>query len=615
MRGSGAGQPPTVVDEAGGSTRRRRGRIGAAEFATPLAATFLGLLLVQSFRPAEAAEAVDGQGAAGASGDGTMPFGLAEGTTATSFAPLPAAGTATALAAGSVLSVGSLIDPAALTQLSGEARFAEPLAIATGGGEVGVAAISGDDAAAPAAVAGLGLAGAALDTGLPDYETTASGGIVDPDADLADLGEYVRGGDEDQTVELTNKDDVFLGGDGDETVSGLDGDDELSGGGGDDVLDGGGGDDVLDGGSGDDDLLGRSGSDTLTGGSGDDILAGGTGSDRLTGETGDDVLVLDDPMDAVKELSVGIDGGGSDTIRVADGYAAALAKALPGLSPDGSATFVMGEVDAATFPSGLAPYRQQIDPDIENLRLDGSAGHDVVGGAGGNVIEGNLGANRLHGGGGDDFLYGDAGDDWLDGGSGDDWLDGGLGSDTLYGGSGNDVFVLGLHETTDHVWDDQGLNSLRLSTADPEAVGVALRDGDLHVTVDGRTLATIHDYAANADHFAGIDLGEGIRSFDSFLAADDASAATASTATTAADWLDGLIGGEAPTAADAAPTAGTAEAAFASIEATDFTVPDLTGGADFWLPADSASVAPFAPSVVDSTNSAGLSEDDRPSTG
>lgn len=614
MRGNGAGEPQGAgAVEAGGSSRRRRGRIGAAEFATPMAATFLGLLLVQSFRPAEAAEAEAGAGAASTSGDGSSSLSLGETTTASGFAALPSGSGTAAVAAGSVLTVGSIIDPAALTQLSGEARFAEPLAIAVGDAADTGTALA-DDTNAPAAVAGLDVTGAAIDTGLPDYETTAEGVIVDPDADLANLGEYVRGTDEDQTVELTDKDDVFIGGDGDETVLGLEGDDELSGGGGDDVLDGGGGDDLLDGGAGEDSLLGRGGGDTLTGGSGDDILSGGTGSDRLTGETGDDVLILDDPFDAVKELDVGIDGGGSDTIRVADSYATALAKALPSLSPDGSATFVMGEVDAATFPSGLNAYRQQIDPDIENLRLDGSAAHDVVGSADHNVIEGNFGANHLYGGGGHDFLYGDGGDDWLDGGTGDDWLDGGAGGDTLYGGAGNDLFVLGLHEVTDHIWDSQGQNTLFLPTADPDAVDILLQNGDLHVAVNGRTVATIHDYAANADHFTGIDLGEGDRSFDSFLSADSTSAASATTTLTAADWLDGLIANDETDEAGAA-ISDVPEPALASasgVAAVDFTVPDLTGGGDFWLPADTASAAPFELASADVDVGTTLLDEDRP---
>jgi Ca2+-binding RTX toxin-like protein len=89
-------------------------------------------------------------------------------------------------------------------------------------------------------------------------------------------------------------------------------------------------------------------------------------------------------------------------------------------------------IDVASYPSGLAGYRQQIDPDIENIRLEGATGHDVVADGGANVIAGDAGDNRLYGAGGDDALFGNAGDDLLDGGAGDDWLDGGEGADELY---------------------------------------------------------------------------------------------------------------------------------------------------------------------------------------
>ena len=579
MRGSGSGAEATGVS---GRTARRRSRLPGAELTTPLAATFLGMLLVHSFRPALAGEAEAMGQADGSAATATGAVAAGSATQATAQAGLAAF--VPAMAAGSVLSAGSIIDPAALTRLSGEARFAEPLVPTTGQDTVATPALA-ETAATPEAVPSLLADGGDYELSLPQVASGSTG--TDPDADLANLGEYVRGDGSDQTVVLSEKDDVFLGSDGDETVQGLAGNDRLYGEGGNDTLDGGSGNDLLAGGSGNDTLLGAGGSDTLSGDSGNDVLAGGTGSDRLAGGTGDDLLILDDPLDAVKELGVGIDGGGSDTIMVAEGYAAALAKALPGLSPDGSATFVLGQPDAATFPAGLAAYRQQIDPDIENIRLEGHAPHDVVGSDGANIIEGNLGANELYGGGGADFLYGDAGNDLLHGGSGDDWLDGGGGADLLYGDAGNDVFVLGLHETADQIFDTEGLNSLRLSIADPDAVGMALSGDDLLVTVGGRTIATVHDYATHADNFAGIDLGQGLQSFDDFLQ-------PAGPAPTAADdWLDGLV--DAADGIEPVTPAQTGATVAASTTATEFSVPDLTGGGDLWLPADQTSDAQSEP--------------------
>ncbi|MFO1075034.1 MAG: calcium-binding protein [Geminicoccaceae bacterium] len=586
MRGGGSGERASGLRERG----ERRRRLPGAELTTPLAATFLGMLLVHSFRSAVAGEVETVPGHAGteAGGATATASGLADAPAAHAGAGADLLPFVPAVAAGSVLSAGAIIDPAALTRLSGEARFAEPLTLATGHDTIAATQVA-DGAAAPAAVQALAVDGTAYELSLPEVHATTTAS-VDPDADLANLGAYVHGDGSDQTVVLTEKDDVFLGGDGNETVAGLGGNDQLYGNGGNDTLDGGAGNDTLSGGSGNDTLLGGSGSDVLTGDSGNDVLAGGSGSDRLLGGTGNDVLVLDDPMDAVKELGVGIDGGGSDTIVVSDSYAAALAKALPGLSPDGSATFVLGEVDAATFPTGLAAYRQQIDPDIENIRLEGHAAHDVFGSDGANIIEGNLGANHLYGGGGDDFLYGDAGNDVLHGGSGNDWLDGGAGSDLLYGEGGDDVYVLGLHETPDQIFDTEGVNSLHLSTADPAAVGMALSGNDLLVTLDGRTLATVHDYATHTDNLAGIDLGQGLQPIDDFLQHD---AAAATTTAAAGDWLDGLVhaadGTDPVTPTQASAT--TSATATTTTAAADFSVPDLTGGGDLWLHADQTSDA------------------------
>lgn len=580
----------------------------AREVATPLTATFLGLLLGQSLQPAFADEvAPAGGGAGGDGGSGTAEAGgssAAEAGRVAGFAGVPA------IAPGSILATGGLIDPAALTRLSGGARFAEP---ATAPVPAGTAA--GGEAGVPTTPVAVEVASGvpAVKVALPSLaaaDAVAGGdGPTTGDEDLENLGEYQRGTDEDRTVVLTPKDDVYLGGEGDEHVIGGAGDDQLSGGGGDDVLEGGADDDRLDGGSGDDRLEGGTGDDQLAGGSGDDKLTGGEGDDRLGGDTGSDVLVLDDPTDTVKEMGLGRDLGGVDTLLVAGSYAEGLARALPGLSPDGSATFVMGTADVTTFPQGLAGYRQQVDPDIENLRLEGTARHDVVGGAGDNVIEGNFAANRLHGGGGDDHILGDAGDDWLHGDSGNDWLEGGDGADLVYGGGGDDVFVLGLHESTDQIFDHEGSNRLQLSTGEPERVGAELRGSDLAITFDGRTLATLRDYAGHENAFAGIDLGDGVRSFDSLQADPGASRFAAGD-----DWLAGFMSSEAgaaplddpwsavgiealpagaagpdPLAAPASAALSSAADPFGSAPGylpVTFAVPDLAGGGDLWLPAD-----------------------------
>jgi hypothetical protein len=119
------GTAPAGRIEAGfPRARERRRRLAGRELATPLAASFLGLLLVHGLRPAAAAAADDAGSATPASpdthraGTDTAPVALLAGSA-------EAAASVPAIAPGSVLAVGGLIDPAALTRLSGDARFAE----------------------------------------------------------------------------------------------------------------------------------------------------------------------------------------------------------------------------------------------------------------------------------------------------------------------------------------------------------------------------------------------------------------------------------------------------------------------------------------------------------
>ena len=205
----------------------------------------------------------------------------------------------------------------------------------------------------------------------------------------------------------------------------------------------------------------------------------------------------------------------------------------------GRATFVLGRPDIAHFPTDVAGFRQQIDPDIENIRLEGSKAHDVVGDDRASLIIGNDGANRLHAGGGDDSVLGGAGNDWIDGGEGDDWLDGGVGADTIYGGGGDDVFVFGLHEDGDLIFDHEGRNTLRIAGADPAKVQAGLHGDDLVVTHDGAVLATVDGYAGHEANYAGIDLGQGVRPISDFMA--DPGAAVAGAQAASGDWLAGYV--------------------------------------------------------------------------
>ncbi|MFO1037474.1 MAG: calcium-binding protein [Geminicoccaceae bacterium] len=521
--------------------RRRRPRLN--ELATPLGATFLGVLLVHNLISAGEAHAAE-TGAGGAAPDGGIP--LADDPGSLAGAPVPDVPAASSSAVGSVISVGSLIDLGALTQLSGDARFAE------------TALLHGASAAPPPTPAFLNEAGLTLSAGSPPGAMFLSladqplpvlpADALTPVDDQAapPIGTYVKAGNEGGTITGTGDADVLLGGTGTDTINAGGGQDTIEGGGGNDVLNLGSGDDfargddgndVINGQDGNDTLYGGAGNDTLDGGSGNDILYGDAGDDRLVGGpgadamyggSGNDTYVIDHVADRAVDLPSSTDAG-IDTIEIAPGYASSLKLALPSLAPQGAATFVFGTPDPTTFPSGLHEFRQQVGTGIENLRLLDDAAHDAVGDAGANHFEGNSAANHFYGGDGNDELYGNggadhlfgqggidhleggAGNDWLDGGAGDDWLDGGDGADQLFGGAGDDTFVLGLHESPDTIFDHEGSNVLRFVGGDAAKLTLQADGEDLLVGYGGSPLAVIKQYAGHESAFAGIDFGSGVQ--------------------------------------------------------------------------------------------------------
>lgn len=561
------------------SRRRARAAEGKGGLSTALPATFLGLLLVQALRPTDAFAAAE------AGRPGTMPAGEAGGTSGVASGPasaaaLPAGAAAIAgVAAGSVLLSGSLIDSSALTRLSGEgARWGDLPVRADALGEAGsVVALGGQ----PAVV--VTPAEVTLATGtIPELPSLAVADVAvgDPDEDLGPIGDFDSDGAGDGALVGTEANDVLLGGGGADVLRGLGGDDRLEGGDGDDRLEGGAGRDALLGGAGADRLDGGDDRDRLEGGDGDDLLTGGAGEDALLGDagndrldggggrdvmqggTGNDTYVVDDLTDLALETPDGADGGGSDTLVVADGFAGSVAEALPLRSADGRTAFAIGQQDGASFPGDLAGYRHQVQPDIEHVWLEGAAAHDVVGDARSNLIGGNDGANRLYGGGGNDTLAGGGGEDRLDGGigadrldgglgddllyggAGDDWLDGGEGDDWLAGGAGDDTFLLGLAEDGATVFDHEGRNTLRLEGGGADALSRLEASfgagGDLELAYDGVTVATLDGWADHRDSFAGIDLGDGagIRPLEGLLPEGGGG-----------DWLADFLAEGAPSAA------------------------------------------------------------------
>jgi Ca2+-binding RTX toxin-like protein len=160
------------------------------------------------------------------------------------------------------------------------------------------------------------------------------------------------------------------------------------------ILTGTAGDDVINGTSGIDTLRGAAGNDVISGGTGNDVLDGGIGLDTLAGGAGNDSYVVDNAGDVVNENA----GEGTDLVNASVSY--------------------------------------ELQANIENLVLTGSAAIDGTGNALNNTIRGNMGVNII------------------DGGDGNDTLDGGIGADTMIGGAGNDVMA--VDNTGDVTVEDAG---------------------------------------------------------------------------------------------------------------------------------------------------------------
>jgi hypothetical protein len=191
-------------------------------------------------------------------------------------------------------------------------------------------------------------------------------------------------------------------------VQGSPGADTLEGGGGADTLAGRDGDDLVHGLDSADRLAGGNGADTLEGGEGRDTLVGGAGRDLLRGQGGNDLLDGQGGADTLEG------GGADDRYRLGD-------------AEDTVIELLGGGVDVV-----LAAFSVTLAPNLEGLRLLGSADLSGTGNARDNRLAGNAGANLLRGGAGDDALLG---------GEGADTLVGGPGRDRLVGGAGPDHFV------------------------------------------------------------------------------------------------------------------------------------------------------------------------------
>lgn len=373
--------------------------------------------------------------------------------------------------------------------------------------EAGVAGIDPAPAMPVVEVAGDG-------TPMPEEE-----GADGADANLNFFNINIGNGEADAGIEPIIEDEIIsrnreVGTRGDDILTGTDGHDAISGAEGNDIISGLGGSDILNGNGGDDQLFGGAGRDRLDGGADDDL-------DVLKGGSGDDVIILHGTNDIALEAYNSGGTGGDDLLIIRQSFA----DDLPG-GTDGF-TFAFAENHGNDLPSGASGARRLVGNNIEHVRLEGTADHDIVADSYDNRLTGNDGNNLIHagdgdddviGGGGRDDLKGGKGDDELFGGAGNDIVEGGLGEDMLYGEAGDDVFVIGLNDSAiDTVFDQEGVNQLVLNGVTDEVVGASLLGDDLYVTVDEAPVAKVGDYVGNEDAFAGVDFGQGLRSFDSLL--------------------------------------------------------------------------------------------------
>jgi Ca2+-binding RTX toxin-like protein len=534
-------------------SRQARSNFDGLAIGAPLTAALIGVLLTEGNAFGEA-----GLGSAGAGGSAARRGDEAGGATEHSSVAgrHDAMGEGGAVAGAGASTGGEIFDP-----ISVEAAEGPPSGPSgTGSGSLAPpsAAASASLGAKAAVVGGISItlgAGAALEDGLgldsgSDVGTGESDGriggtIVGTDGDDVIHGtphnDRLSGGAGDDEIHGYEGDDLLDGGTGDDRLFGGPGADELLGGSGNDLLRGGTGDDRLDGGTGNDRLFGDEGRDWLDGGAGDDILDGGADPDRLIGGAGDDTLMVHDIHDVAFGGGSGMAMPGNNTLVVQEAFAAHLLQELG----EDRATFMFSENFGQSLPSGVAGHHQQVAGDIQNITLEGTVNHDVVGDSHDNVIRGNDGDNRLYGESGDDTLLGNAGadllhggagrdrleggsgddllkgggaDDELYGGAGDDILDGGAGSDLLYGGSGNDNFVIGLNDSAvDTVFDHEGQNWLTIENGAGHVIQTAVVGSQLHVLADNQAVAIIDDYVGH-DAFVGIDTGEGLLTIDELMA-------------------------------------------------------------------------------------------------
>ncbi len=215
--------------------------------------------------------------------------------------------------------------------------------------------------------------------------------------------------------------------------------------------------------------IGTNGADVLEGSKGDDILNGLLGRDTLIGGAGDDIYYVQAERQdywVARDNVVEVAGEGTDWVYLMAGSFIIL--------PDNVENLVMlDSVDRLRYPYeydynwpvGVGNNMANIiigQAGTDSLHgmdgddyIDGSAGHDLINGGDGNdILIGGDGDDSITGNGNDDnIIYHDGGVFYLDG---NDRIEGGPGSDYLQGDYGDDVYVFGLGDGHDRIFDTGG---------------------------------------------------------------------------------------------------------------------------------------------------------------
>ena len=571
-------------EEADRALARRRSNARVMAMGAPVTASFMGLLLMpdngaKAAEP-EASEAGTGlPSEPGRASDPAAKSSAADGAVMSVAAPLMVAGTAAGAAEGGIVepaSVGAGPDAPSIAQTSGATAavpeggagaetVAPPLpdigdVVLAFGSEAPFVLPSFADEAPPSRDENIGDLG---DPRLVTPEPIAPAPLPDPGngatpGDGVDAGEGAAPpvGNPGLLITGTPQNDYLVGTDGDDIIYAVGGKNTVLGGAGDDIIYGGTGNDVLRGGPGNDTiyggggnnkiyadegnnlLFGGSGNDELFGGPGDDRLDGVAGTNRLYAGTGNDTLVVNSWRDAAIGNREGPNNGGIDTVEIAPGFAESLKGRFSAAGPNGEGTLVMGASPIGReFPADTHAHKWQVHSEIDQVRLTGDVGHDVVASDQGNTIWGNAGNNRLYGGEGDDVLYGGGGNNVLHGGAGNDMLHAGTGNDILFGGPGDDVlyggpgenelfggegddlFVFGLAEGGKNtIFDHEGVNRLRFEgLKEPSALEARYDGNDLVIGHEGAVIVRIDDYANHREAFAGIEHEGEVLALDQFI--------------------------------------------------------------------------------------------------